>query len=42
MTFRYETLFVKANRNVDPVLLELMTGFHVSGRNEGRSWDLCR
>ena len=38
----YETLFVKANRNVDPVLLELMAGLHVSGHNEGRSWELCK
>ncbi|KAI1505282.1 hypothetical protein F5X99DRAFT_368890 [Biscogniauxia marginata] len=37
----YETMFIKANRNIDPVTLDLLTSLHLS-KGEGRSWELCR
>ncbi|CAJ2512860.1 Uu.00g009790.m01.CDS01 [Anthostomella pinea] len=38
----YETIFIKANRNIDPAALELLTGVHKRPKYEGRSWDLCK
>ncbi|KAF8862970.1 hypothetical protein BDZ45DRAFT_645212 [Acephala macrosclerotiorum] len=35
----YELVFIKANRNIDPNLLEKMTAWHLN-RNES-SWDIC-
>lgn len=35
----YETVFIKANRNVDPVLLERMTDWHL--KMPSNSWDRC-
>lgn len=35
----YETVFAKANRNVDPILLERMTEWHT--KNPSNSWDKC-
>lgn len=35
----YETIFVKANRGIDPVLLENMTRWHLS--QNSTSWDSC-
>lgn len=37
----YETIFTKANRDIDPILIDLMTRIHISSQ-EGRSWELCR
>lgn len=37
----YETIFTKANRDIDPLLIDLMTKIHVSSQG-GRSWDNCR
>lgn len=37
----YETIFTKTNRDLDPVLIDLMTKIHVHTQ-EGRSWELCR
>jgi hypothetical protein len=35
----YETIFIKANRDIDPVLIKHLTEWHLaSGRN---SWDTC-
>lgn len=36
----YETVFIKSNRNIDPVLTEKMTEWHL-GR-ETTSWDTCK
>ncbi|KAI0025380.1 hypothetical protein F4780DRAFT_774848 [Xylariomycetidae sp. FL0641] len=36
----YETLFVKANRGIDPATLDLLTEVHAA-RFAGRSWELC-
>lgn len=36
----YETVFIKSNRNIDPVLLDKMTEWHMS-RNIS-SWDSCQ
>ncbi|KAK7754215.1 hypothetical protein SLS62_003792 [Diatrype stigma] len=38
----YETVFMKANRDIDPRTLELLTGWHLNG-TMGRdgSWDVC-
>lgn len=35
----YELVFIKANRNIDPILLEKMTMWHLN-QNE-TSWDTC-
>ncbi|KAF5585076.1 hypothetical protein FPANT_7657 [Fusarium pseudoanthophilum] len=36
----YETIFMKANRNIDPKLLQSLTEWHLA---EGRrSWDICQ
>lgn len=35
----YETIFMKANRDIDPVLLERLTEWHLSGKMT--SWDAC-
>ncbi len=40
----YETVFIKANRNIDPTTLGLLTDWHRSGRITGSgngSWDVC-
>lgn len=36
----YETIFIKTNRNIDPVMIEKMTQW-VGGRNYS-SWDVCQ
>lgn len=36
----YETVFIKANRNIDPVLLAKMTEWHLS--RDISSWETCR
>ncbi len=35
----YETIFIKANRNIDPTLLEDMTKWHLE--QPTTSWDTC-
>lgn len=35
----YETLFVKTNRDIDPVMIERLTDWH--WRSAWRSWDAC-
>lgn len=37
----YETIFIKANRNIDPLVLDLLTDWHLSGPLGGGSWDVC-
>lgn len=35
----YETIFLKTNRDIDPVLVEDLTKWHLS--QERSSWDMC-
>ncbi|PSR78492.1 hypothetical protein BD289DRAFT_376621 [Coniella lustricola] len=35
----YETVFMKANRNIDPLLLQRLTEWHLAGNMT--SWDMC-
>lgn len=35
----YELVFIKANRNIDPTLLEAMTRWHLA--QNGSAWDTC-
>lgn len=35
----YETIFMKANRDIDPMLLQRLTEWHVDGNMT--SWDMC-
>lgn len=38
----YETVFMKANRDIDPRTLELLTGWHLNGTmGRNGSWDVC-
>lgn len=37
----YETVFMKANRDIDPKTVELLTKWHLQG-TFGGSWDVCR
>ncbi|KAH8673926.1 hypothetical protein BX600DRAFT_433532 [Xylariales sp. PMI_506] len=36
----YETLFMKANRDIDPTMVKLLTEWHLQGTMEG-SWNVC-
>lgn len=36
----YETIFIKANRDIDPTLMRRLTDWHLGGTFKG-SWDVC-
>ncbi|KAI0128398.1 hypothetical protein BJ170DRAFT_701313 [Xylariales sp. AK1849] len=41
----YETVFMKANRDIDPTLVNLLTEWHLQGTMNGTfagSWDVCQ
>ncbi|KAI1342426.1 hypothetical protein F5Y15DRAFT_412935 [Xylariaceae sp. FL0016] len=37
----YETIFLKANRGIEPATMDLLTKLHMSKKPD-RSWDLCK